>query len=193
MIPLLSSYQSDLDIRLQTEYVQRVEFPSAQYEEYNTFALYDGYIVAFQQNSAEKINSQLVTLAKGMNDSVIPEYIVMGNNYKKFLTSFKLHGGDAMPPGYQKDFEQIANVLSALPMKETLVQYSQFDNMIDFLIVLQDGMRLSVGKFTDEAYDDNEVDFTLYDKKIVLLSGEIKPELLVKKIRQIHQGNTIKA
>ena len=95
-----------------------------------------------------------------------------------------------MPKEFVKDFEWMANILSSLPLKDSLVQYSQFDNMIDFLIVLNDGIKLSVGKFTDEDAVDEVVEFSLYDKRVLLLSGEMKLEELVKKIKQIHKTSS---
>ncbi len=185
------SYKSADDSRAKSEYVQKKDYHSSEYQpDMLTLAYKDGYFKAFKQDYPFNIESPLVVRSKGMESRINPEYIRMGANYENFISSFEQHDGLSMPKEFMKDFEWMANTLSSLPLKDSLVQYSQFDNMIDFLIVLNDGMKLSIGKFTDEDSVDEVVEFSLYNKRTLLLSGEMKLEDLVKKIKQIHKTSS---
>lgn len=126
-------------------------------------------------------------MIKGDDERLNPQYIQRGQVYDRFITSFYQHGGDRMPFAATKEFERIAELLSELPIRESLVQYSTADNMIDFLLVLNDGIRLSIGKFTDEEDIEEIVEFSVYNKRELMLSGETTIEQLVKKIRRIHR------
>jgi hypothetical protein len=188
---LFPSYKSADDSRAKSEYVQKIDYHSSEYQpDMLTIAYNSGYFKAFKQDYPFNIESPLVVRSKGMESSINPEYVRMGLNYENFISSFEQHDGFSMPKEFVKDFEWMANILSSLPLKDSLVQYSQFDNMIDFLIVLNDGIKLSVGKFTDEDAVDEVVEFSLYDKRVLLLSGEMKLEELVKKIKQIHKTSS---
>ncbi len=185
-LALCPSYKSADDSRFKSEYVQKVDYYSSEYDSDKLYVFKDGYYKAFKQNYPFNIESPLVIRSKGLGDSVNPEFVQMGVNYDNFTTSFLQHDGLSLPQEYKKDFEWMANTLSALPLRDSLVQYSEVDNMIDFLLVLNDGMRLSVGKFTDEDDAKEMVEFSLYNKRKLLLSGEIKLDDLVRKIKQIH-------
>lgn len=126
-------------------------------------------------------------MIKGDDEQLNPEYVQRGQVYNQFITSFYQHGGDIMPIDSSKEFERMAELLSELPIRESLVQYSTADNMIDFLLVLNDGIRLSIGKFTDEDDIEEIVEFSVYNKRELMLSGETSIEQLVKKIRRIHK------
>lgn len=126
-------------------------------------------------------------MIKGDEEKLNPEYIKRGQLYAHFLESFAQHDGKLMPVEASKEFEYIAELLSELPVRESLVQYSCADSMIDFLLVLNDGIRLSVGKFTDEDDIDEIVEFSVYDNRKLILSGETTIEQLVKKLRRIHK------
>lgn len=181
------SYVSADDSRIKCEYVQEKQYYSSEHDSEKMFVLFkEGYYKAFKQDYPFNIESTSVIRAKGIGDSVNPEFVQMGANYDKFRASFLKHGGLSLPQECKNEFEWMANMLSALPLRESLVQYSKIDNMIDFLLVLNDGMKLSIGKFTDEDDDKETVDFSLYNKRKLLLSGEIKLDDLVKKIKHIH-------
>lgn len=126
-------------------------------------------------------------LIKGDGEKLNPDYLKRGQLYANFIESFARHNGDLMPVEAFKEFERMAELLSELPIRESLVQYSCADSMIDFLLVLNDGMRLSVGKFTDEDEIEGIVEFSLYNSRELLLSGETTIEHLVKKIRRINK------
>lgn len=126
-------------------------------------------------------------MIKGDEEKLNPDFLKRGQLYANFIESFALHDGDLMPLKAAKEFERMAELLSELPVHESLVQYSCADNMIDFLLVLNDGMRLSIGKFTDEDDTAEIVEFSVYNKRKLLLSGETTIEQLVKKIRRIHK------
>lgn len=183
---LCPSYKSADDSRLKSEYVQKVDYHSSEYDSDKLYIFKDGYYKAFKQDYPFNIESPLVIRSKGVGDSVNPKFVQMGVNYNNFIASFLQHDGSSLPQEYKKDFEWMADALSALPLIDSLVQYSEVDNMIDFLLVLNDGMRLSVGKFTDEDDVKGMVEFSLYNKRKMLLSGEIKLDDLVKKIKHIH-------
>ena len=126
-------------------------------------------------------------MIKGDEEKLNPDFLKRGQLYANFIESFALHDGDLMPLKASKEFERMAELLSALPIRESLVQYSCEDSMIDFLLVLNDGMRLSIGKFTDEDDIEEIVEFSVYNKRELLLSGETSIEQLVKNIRRIHK------
>lgn len=148
----------------------------------------DYYIDAFRKsvvNYSEICPSSI--MIKGDEEKLNPDYIKRGQLYANFKESFARHDGDLVPIEASKVFERMAELLSELPVRESLVQYSCVDSMIDFLLVLNDGMRLSVGKFTDESDTEEIVEFSVYNKRELLLSGETSIEQLVKKIRRIHK------
>lgn len=125
----------------------------------------------------------------GLSESVNPDFKRRREVYEAFTQSFLIHKGDRLPNSGMKEFEKIAEVLCTLPIKESLVQYSSIDKMIDFLIVLNDGIKLSIGKFMDEEDTEDLVEFSIYNKKRIILSGETDIENFVAKILKIHKYN----
>ncbi len=116
---------------------------------------------------------------------IYPETKRFFANYQKYYSSIMHNQGNLLTISQSSDFKWMANALSRLNIKDALVQYSEAECMIDFFIILADGMRLSVGRyFNDESMDD-KVDFSLFNKKKLLLTGEIKLDELIRRINRV--------
>lgn len=167
-----------------------------EYNPYEIHQMYAGNFPSLPEYYGESFQKSVIkytdisptsVVVKGDDEIINPEYIKRGEIYDHFLVSFSQHGGDQMPVASSREFDRMAELLSELPIRESLVQYSTADNMIDFLLVLNDGIRLSIGKFTDEDDIEEIVEFSVYNKRELMLSGETSVEQLVKKIRRIHK------
>lgn len=61
-----------------------------------------------------------------------------------------------------------------------LVQYSDYDDSLDFQMVLMDGLELSISQFLNES--DDLVDFTISNNNKLLVCGEMPISDFVGKI-----------
>lgn len=115
------------------------------------------------------------------DSSVMPDTSQSERNYRSFCDSFFIHHGIGLPAQNKGDFYWMANALSQLGIKNSVVQYSEYNSMIDFCIILKDGMKLTVGRFFEEEIDD-KVTFSLYNKRKLLLAGEMPLDKLIARI-----------
>ena len=136
-------------------------------------------------NAGAEVSTSRIYVSRQEDSKVIPETRRTEANYRLFYSSFFLHGGRKMPTHYLTFFYQMANSLSGLFFRDAIVQYDEALSMIDFYMVLSDGMRLSVGRFVGDDAVENEVDFSIYSKKKLLVSGEMTLDGLLEKIKNV--------
>ena len=127
----------------------------------------------------------LVSVSRQEDKSVIPNTLQSEENYRLFCSSFSLHGGKMIPSHYLKDFYWMANLLCGVLFREAIVQYDSELSMIDYYLILPDGIRLTIGRFVSEDEVDDTVDFSIYRKRKLLVSGEMSLDKLVERIKSI--------
>lgn len=142
------------------------------------------YLDRYDLISTSPLSTSLYVVSSEEDRTVIPNTKRFFENYQMFYSSFAKHSGEAVSDSLSGDFKWMANALSRLDIKNALVQYSEADSMIDFYIVLADGMKLSVGRFIDDSAGD-KVDFSIFNKKKLLVSGEINLDELVKRVSKV--------
>lgn len=131
------------------------------------------------------VSTSRICVSRQEDSKVIPETGRTEANYRLFYSSFFLHGGRKMPTCHLSVFFQLANSLSGLLFRDAIVQYDEALSMIDFYMVLPDGMRLTIGRFVGDDAIEDEVDFSIYNKKKLLVSGEMTLEGLLERIKRI--------
>lgn len=129
--------------------------------------------------------SSQIYIPRPEDKKVIPETKRTEANYRSLYSSFFLHGGGRMPTCYFPVFFQMANSLSSLFFRDAIVQYDEALSMIDFYMVLPDGMRLTIGRFVGDDALEDEIDFSIFNKKKLLVSGEMTLDGLLERLKRI--------
>lgn len=150
----------------------------------------EGFVWSLDRRGGSKYTDAMaltsrIFLPRQEDCTVIPETGRTEANYRFFYSSFFLHGGRKMPTCYLTAFYQMANVLSDLYFRDAIVQYDEALSMIDFYLILSDGMKLTIGRFVGDDAVEDEVDFSIFSKKKLLVSGEMTLDRLLEKIREI--------
>lgn len=106
--------------------------------------------------------------ADAMMTVISQEELASQKRYKTLLKSFKQHKGDKIDKMRRMSFEQLAGTLSAYNFSDSFVEYSEHADMIDFSLLFDNGLELTVGKY-----------FEVEEKDVVAYSVSYKDELVI--------------
>ena len=159
--------QPDIDIsydNTEPRYVYMTEMPSEKIvraipETAQTETSY--YSMAFQKTGE-------YGYANAAIQNISQEELLGQKRYKKFLSSFQQHKGNLLPQKSRSSFELIAKSLSILDFKDCFVEYSEYSDMIDFSLLFENGLELTIGKY-----------FTIKERDVVAYSVSYKEELVI--------------
>ena len=85
---------------------------------------------------------------------------------------------------YRDIFELIAKSLSGFDFSDSFVEYSVLSNMMDFSLLFQNGLELTVGKYFEEEERD-VVAYSISYKNELVISNMIKLNTLKKKFDEM--------
>lgn len=116
--------------------------------------------------------------------AISQEELTCQKRYKKLYQSFLLHKGDKLPKMQKKAFEMLANTLSIYDFSDSFVEYSEISNMIDFSLLFDNGLELTVGKYFDVEERDVVAYSISYNDELVI-SNMIKLPRLKAKFNEV--------
>lgn len=116
--------------------------------------------------------------------AISQEELACQKRYKKLYQSFLLHKGDKLSKMQKKAFEMLANTLSIYDFSDSFVEYSEISNMIDFSLLFDNGLELTVGKYFDVEERDVVAYSISYNDELVI-SNMIKLPRLKAKFNEV--------
>lgn len=99
---------------------------------------------------------------------ITQEELASQKRYKTLLKSFEQHKGARIDKIRRLSFEQLAGTLSTYNFSDSFVEYSENADMIDFSLLFDNGLELTVGKY-----------FEVEEKDVVAYSVSYKDELVI--------------
>lgn len=115
---------------------------------------------------------------------ITQEELASQKRYKKLYKSFLMHKGDKISKLQKKAFEMLANNLSIYDFSDSFVEYSEISNMIDFSLLFDNGLELTVGKYFDVEEKDVVAYSISYNDELVI-SNMIKLPRLKAKFNEV--------
>ena len=104
--------------------------------------------------------------------------------YKKLYKSFMTHKGEKVSDLQKKTFEMLASSLSVYNFSDSFVEYSEISNMIDFSLLFDNGLELTIGKYFDVDEKDVVAYSISYNDELVI-SNLIKLPRLKTKFNEV--------
>lgn len=99
---------------------------------------------------------------------ITQEELASQKRYKTLLNSFEQHKGDRIDKMRRMSFEKLAGTLSSYDFCDSFVEYSEKADMIDFSLLFENGLELTVGKY-----------FQVEEKDVVAYSVSYNDELVI--------------
>lgn len=106
--------------------------------------------------------------ADAMMTVISQEELACQKRYKRLLKSFNQHKGDRIDKMRRMSFEKMAGMLSSFNFSDSFVEYSEKGDMIDFSLLFENGLELTVGKY-----------FEVDEKDVVAYSVSYNDELVI--------------
>lgn len=108
------------------------------------------------------------------------EELANQKRYKKLYKSFMTHKGEKVSNMQKKAFEMLASALSVFDFSDSFVEYSEISNMIDFSLLFDNGLELTVGKYFDVDEKDVVAYSISYNDELVISNMIRLPSLKTK-------------
>ena len=108
------------------------------------------------------------------------EELANQKRYKKLYKSFMTHKGGKVSFSQKRAFEILASSLSVFNFSDSFVEYSEISNMIDFSLLFDNGLELTVGKYFDIDEKDVVAYSISYNDELVISNMIRLPRLKTK-------------
>ena len=108
------------------------------------------------------------------------EELANQKRYKKLYKSFMTHKGEKVSNMQKKAFEMLASALSVFDFSDSFVEYSEISNLIDFSLLFDNGLELTVGKYFDVDEKDVVAYSISYNDELVISNMIRLPRLKTK-------------
>lgn len=109
--------------------------------------------------------------------------IEMQLRYKAIECSFMKHSND-FPVDKREHFLLLANEVCKLQFKDNVSSYNEYDETIETILKLSDGLTLSISQFLDEDAGTSAV-FSVHRGRMLLVSDEMPVREIVDTINSI--------
>lgn len=118
-----------------------------------------------------------------IENPVEDESIQMQRRYKAIEKSFLKHS-NGFPSEKKEYLSVLSNSVCRLQFKDNVSSYNEYDNSIDTILKLSNGLKLSISQFIDEKIDAPVV-FSIHRGKTLLISDEMPINEIVNIINSI--------
>lgn len=134
-------------------------------------------IAFYNHNSADFVRS---------NSSTMPvdgKSAIMQKNHNAIIQSFSKHS-EGFPVDKNEYIDLLSNTLCRLNFNDNLSSYNEYDNSIDIILMLSNGLKLSISQFIDEDIKAPAV-FSIHRGRNLLISDEMPIEEMVDTINSV--------
>lgn len=137
-----------------------------------------GMPIAFYNQTSEGFSRSM-----SIESPIESESIQMQQRYKAIEESFLKHS-NRFPFEKKEYISMLSNSICRLQFKDNVSSYNEYDNSIDTILKLSNGLKLSISQFIDEEIDAPAV-FSIHRGKTLLISDEMPINGIVNIINSI--------
>lgn len=137
-----------------------------------------GMPIAFYNQTSEGFFRSM-----SIENPVEDESVQMQRRYKAIETSFLKHS-DGFPFEKKEYLSVLSNSVCRLQFKDNVSSYNEYDNSIDTVLKLPNGLKLSISQFLDEDIEAPAV-FSIHRGKTLLISDEMPVNEIVNTINSV--------
>ena len=147
-------------------------------KEYSMHSFQSGAPMAFFPQLSDFYQTQ-----KSIETSIDILSMKMQQRYKILQRLFN-ENNEGFPTEKFRYFNQMANALCQLDFDDNVSSYNEFDESIDTILKLKNGLTLSVSCFVDEEINAPMV-FSIHRDTMLLVSDELPVDEMVKTIKSV--------
>lgn len=137
-----------------------------------------GMPIAFYNQTSEGFSRSM-----SIESPIENESIQMQQRYKAIEESFLKHS-NRFPFEKKEYISMLSNSICRLQFKDNVSSYNEYDNSIDTILKLSNGLKLSISQFIDEEIDAPAV-FSIHRGKTLLISDTMPINGIVNIINSI--------
>lgn len=134
-------------------------------------------IAFYNQNSVDFVRSDSSEML------VDDQSAIMQQHHSEIIQSFSKHN-EGFPTGKNEYISLLADTLCRLDFVDNLSSYNEYDNSIDIILFLSNGLKLSISQFIDEGFDAPVI-FSIHRGRSLLISDEMPVEEMVNTINSV--------
>ena len=162
---------------IQPSFANKDYSPHPTYESYESSKT-SGNTIAFYSHTSDNFIRSI-----SMEKPVESHSIEMQLRHKAVEESF-LKNSNGFPLEKKEYFSLLSNSICKLDFKDSISLYNEFDNSIDTVIKLSNGLKLSISQFLDEEIEASAV-FSIHREKNLLISDEMPIYEIVNTINSV--------
>ena len=127
--------------------------------------------------------SEILSLSQNRLSAVDITSVKRQLRYKSIEENFRLNCGQ-MPQDKRGYMEKLANEVSLLPIVDYITSYNEYDESLDMVLKINDGLTLSISQFLDEDLDAPSV-FSIHRGSRLLVSDELPISEIISRYHSV--------
>ena len=127
--------------------------------------------------------SEILSLSQNRLSAVDITSVKRQLRYKSIEENFRLNCGQ-MPQDKRGHMEKLANEVSLLPIVDYITSYNEYDESLDMVLKINDGLTLSISQFLDEDLDAPSV-FSIHRGSRLLVSDELPISEIISRYHSV--------
>lgn len=127
--------------------------------------------------------SEILSLSQNRLSAVDITSVKRQLRYKSIEDNFRLNCGQ-MPQDKRGYMEKLANEVSLLPIVDYITSYNEYDESLDMVLKINDGLTLSISQFLDEDLDAPSV-FSIHRGSRLLVSDELPISEIISRYHSV--------